>query len=99
MISSKVVVQPEDSVRSVDSGPSVLESPKSYDDAPQTRLQKMEIGEIEESAGDSAADASDEALELSAPSPEDTQPLPQPTIDADEAGWRIRWNPVYAREV
>ena len=89
--SSKVVVQPEDS------GPSVLEAPKSHDDEPMTRMKKIEMGEIE-SATPGSESKSAEQLELTSPADEDILPLPKPELEASEAGWRIQWNPVYARE-
>ncbi|EMI20647.1 hypothetical protein RMSM_02415 [Rhodopirellula maiorica SM1] len=39
------------------------------------------------------SDASDSSVD-----PEDEEMLPAPSLNASEAGFRIKWNPVYARE-
>jgi hypothetical protein len=88
---------------------SVIEPP-ALDDEPQTRLQRVEIGEPEpESASDgsgpsSESDATDEGEIEEELTPPAQQQETQPETDegetggaeAKEAGWRIRWNPVYA---
>ena len=88
IVSSPVVSQPTES-----SGHSVLSPPKTYESEPETRLRSVEIDppENSSSANDDKGSAFDSA---------DEEPLPEPTLNgASEAGWRIRWNPVYAREV
>ncbi len=88
-----------------DSGQSVLQPPRSASDAPETHLHKVETG-APEHAGDhgdheSTADEADDdgvdtgdAEELPAPSLDNAEP----ELNASEAGWKIRWNPIYARE-
>jgi hypothetical protein len=80
------------------------------DGTPRTRVEKVEIGETEvpepepepepESAGnlDNSAteSSSDEQLVPPANQTEETE---NTSAEAKEAGWRIRWNPVFAREV
>ena len=87
----------------------VIERP-ALDEEPQTRLQKVEIGDPEpESASDasgaaSETDADDDGgaieEELTPPAQQRSQPETDEGetggADAKEAGWRIRWNPVYA---
>ncbi len=91
-----------------DLGDSVMEQPTLDDDAPQTRLQKVEIGEPESASNldDTGAEPeSEEELLAPAQQSENDSDASSDKGDADadddsvkatEAGWRIRWNPVYA---
>ncbi|WP_146456819.1 hypothetical protein [Rubripirellula tenax] len=93
---SPVVTQPADSM-----GSSVLESPQSYNAEPESRLQSVERKPLETpspsepSANESSPSDADELLPpaLNAPKTDDGG------TTATEAGWRIRWNPIYARDV
>jgi hypothetical protein len=95
--SSSVVTQPDESV-----GESILSTGGSFDETPSTRMQKVETGDLEPESAASVSEAETD--------PFDNAELPSPTlegpenedddddIEAQEAGWRIRWNPVYARQ-
>ncbi|MGI9471066.1 MAG: hypothetical protein ACR2NZ_06020 [Rubripirellula sp.] len=98
-------------------GASILESSSApaseAEDAPRTRLQKVEIGEPESAANlgtsdaNADADSKDEAKLEESKSEEELLPPAQNAEKAEdsgstkatEAGWRIRWNPLSAHEV
>jgi hypothetical protein len=98
--SPPVVSQPAGS-----SGESILSEGESFDDAPRTRLQKVETGEPESAAsvGDSETDPADAAElpapELKGPENEDDAEAADDSVEAKEAAFRIRFNSRYAREV
>ena len=85
-----------------------MEPPALDDETPQTRLQKVEIGEPESAsnldassdddgaAGDDEASSSSEG-ELVPPAQQSGEEASDDgdSTNATEAGWRIRWNPVY----
>lgn len=89
---SPVVVQPDDS------GESVLDAPKSFSDQPKSRLQSVERVPMDDPYQDDPADA-EELLPpvLNAPKT-DGDSNGGDSTKAKEAGWKIRWNSVYARE-
>jgi hypothetical protein len=95
-------------------GDSILESDSAGDaeaeDAPRTRLQKVEMSEPESAAnvGSEATVADTEQEQESsgeeellppAQSSEKTDDVDSDSTKATEAGWRIRWNPLSAHEV
>ena len=110
-VTSSVVSQPIET-----SGSSIL-TPGSFSDEPQTRVQRVEIGEPESAANVDESDVDPEDSDAEDADAGDSDPVEQPKLngpdtgdsdegaaqesstDATNAGWRIRWNPVFAREV
>jgi hypothetical protein len=97
IISSPIVSQPIEST-----GESILSPPGSFSSTPETKVQKVEFGEPESAASVDDLDVDpDDADELPAPElnqPENETKESEESTDAKNAGWRIRWNPVFARE-
>ena len=91
---SEIISQPH-------TGESILADPLPSDGGSVTNMKAViSDPENEEKEGQEPASSGD--LELNSPDAEDVQDLPEPAIDPNkvrEAGWKIRWNPSYARHI
>lgn len=89
-----------------DLGPSVLEGPSNQTDQPKARLQSIEIAPLTNGTYEpltSPSGASKEPAASSEPGassePSDSDELKAPVLDADSASYRIRYRPLFTREI
>ncbi len=77
-----------------DLGPSVLESPANVVDEPKPKPQSIEITPLPNGSKEDADSPSD-----SPAAPSDIDELRAPVLDADSASYRIRYRPLFTREI
>ena len=62
--------------------------------------QAESASDAEQRSGQNGSDSASEASGDAKVDPADEEPLPEPNLNkASGAGWKTRWNPVYAHEV
>jgi hypothetical protein len=77
-----------------DLGPSVLEGPGNATDEPKSKLQSIEMSPLPNGTKDETASPSDSDTQ-----PSDTDELKAPVLDANSAAYRIRYRPLFTREI
>jgi hypothetical protein len=87
-------VKSEKSDTDSDLGPSVLEGPANAAEEPKPKLQSVEVTPLPNGTKEEADSPSD-----SAAAPSDIDELKAPVLDADSASYRIRYRPLFTREI
>lgn len=79
-----------------DLGPSVLEGPANTTDEPKSKLQSIEVTPLPNGTKEDSASPSDTPDPATA---SDADELRAPALDADSAAYRIRYRPLFTREI